>query len=216
MWLKWLPWRFIIKRVARAHGFLDPVSIRSRLHRFAQPSEVMEPIELLRAGVLFHARGLINTRAIQHNLDWIWPCWVERQFNPGDDAFIPRAFSITHVNLTHRNWTAVGLPDREELPIAGPRGLVTPFWDGWSLDGWMITADGRSLIPSRLASVSQRLCIDEGIAVVTDSSLDGLSLSSRVEVFLENHRPVCCLRLKASADCEAWAVVSLRPYNPEG
>ncbi len=48
MWLNWFPWRYIVRRVARAHGFLDPVSILSHLHRFAQPAEVAEPIELLR------------------------------------------------------------------------------------------------------------------------------------------------------------------------
>ena len=26
-WLKWLPWRFIFRRIARAHGFLDPVAL---------------------------------------------------------------------------------------------------------------------------------------------------------------------------------------------
>ncbi|MDQ6630826.1 MAG: hypothetical protein M3Y82_03605, partial [Verrucomicrobiota bacterium] len=64
--------------MARAHGFLDPVQFLAKLRGFAQPSEVAEPIELLRAGVLFHARGLINTKAIQNNLDWVWPYWVER------------------------------------------------------------------------------------------------------------------------------------------
>ncbi len=98
-------------------------------------------MELLRAGVVFHARGLMNTGAIQHNLDWVWPYWVDRQFDPGDPSFIPRAFSITHVNLTHRNWTAVGLPDCDLLPIVDPRGLVTPAWDGWSLDGWIVTEE---------------------------------------------------------------------------
>jgi len=135
--------------VARAHGFLDPISVLARLHRFAQPSEVGEPVELLRAGVVFHARGLINSRVIQHNLDWVWPYWIERQFDPKDDAFIPRAFSITHVNLTHRNWTAVGWPDCPELPIVDPRGLLTPLFDGWSLEGWIKTDDGRWLLPSR-------------------------------------------------------------------
>ena len=53
--------------------------MRTRLRSFAQPSEVAEPIELLRAGALFHARGLVNTKAIQHNLDWVWPYRVERR-----------------------------------------------------------------------------------------------------------------------------------------
>ena len=91
-----LPWRKIIARMARSHGFVDPVNILSRLEKFAQPSEIAEPIELLRAGAEFHARGLMNTKAIQHNLDWIWPYWVHSQFNPKDKAFLPRAFSITH------------------------------------------------------------------------------------------------------------------------
>ncbi|MDB6115717.1 MAG: hypothetical protein JWQ62_2662, partial [Lacunisphaera sp.] len=94
--------RHVVTRLARAYGFLDPVAVLARLRGFSQASEVSEPIELLRAGMLFHARGLVNTKAIQHNLDWIWPYWVERQFNPDDPSFIPRAFSFSHINLTHR------------------------------------------------------------------------------------------------------------------
>jgi hypothetical protein len=91
-WVKWLPWRFVIRRIARKKGFLDPIALWTRVHSFAQPSEVGEPIELLRAGAVFHARGLINSRVIQHNLDWVWPYWIERQFDPHDASFIPRAF----------------------------------------------------------------------------------------------------------------------------
>ncbi|MEW6325858.1 MAG: hypothetical protein AB1515_10790, partial [Nitrospirota bacterium] len=201
---------------ARSHGFLDPVAIRARLNRFAQPSEVAEPLELLRSGMVFHARGLINTRAIQHNLDWIWPFWVERQFNPADPAFIPRAFSMTHVNLTHRNWTAVGVPGVDQLPIVDPRGLVTPFWDGWSLDGWIVAEDGRALIPSRLAAVRQRLRWEDGVSVETLADQNGLSLASCVDVTLDEGGTACRLRVRALADAKAWAVIALRPYNPEG
>src|SRR5436309_2447571 len=127
------PVRFLITRAARAYGFLDPVKLVASIRGFAQPSEFAEPIELLRAGMLFHARGLVNTKAIQNNLDWVWPYWVERQFNPADESFIPRAFSFSHINLTHRNWTAVGLPDVPFYPIVDPRGLVTPLYDGCSV-----------------------------------------------------------------------------------
>lgn len=202
--------------MARSHGFLDPIWIQSRLHRFAQPSEVTEPIELLRAGVLFHARGLINTRAIQHNLDWVWPFWVERQFNPKDHSFIPRAFSVTHVNLTHRNWTAVGFPGYSDFPIIDPRGLVTPFWDGWSLDGWVMAQDGRSLVPSRLSTVTQRLSFEKGLKVITESKEKGLFLFTEAEVFLEGDFLDCRVRYQVQADARSRLVISLRPYNPEG
>src|SRR3954464_12988041 len=150
----------MVRRAARAQGFLDPIFIMSRLANFAQPSEVGEPIELLLAGLVFHARGLMNTRAIQNNLDWIWPYWVERQFNPRDPSFMPRAFSISHVNLTHRNWTAVGNPDSPYLPIIDPSGLVTPFYDGWSLDAWILKEDGATLIPSKSKDIVQALQIE--------------------------------------------------------
>jgi hypothetical protein len=152
-------------------GFLDPIALLARLHSFAQPSEVGEPIELLRAGVVFHARGLINSRVIQHNLDWVWPYWIERQFDPRDVSFIPRAFSITHINLTHRNWTAIGYPDCPELPIVDPRGLLTPLLDGWSLDGWLLAEDGRCLLPSRAADCRQRQDMDSGVRITTETQM---------------------------------------------
>ena len=98
-----------------------------------------------------HARGLINSLAIQHNLDWVWPYWVECQYDPSNDAFIPRSFSLTQINLTHRNWTALGVPGSSEFPIVDPRGLLTPFYDSWSIDVWIIPNEGKPLIPSRLA-----------------------------------------------------------------
>lgn len=215
-WMKWLPWRFIVRRVAHSHGFLDPVALLARLHRFAQPSEVGEPVELLRAGVVFHARGLINSRVVQHNLDWVWPYWIERQFDPRDEAFIPRAFSITHVNLTHRNWTAIGYPDCPELPIVDPRGLLTPFLDGWSLDGWLLADDGRCLLPSRALECTQRQDMKQGVSITTDTQLDGLTLSSCATVELQSGAPVCKLTLTAHVDSRAWVVLALRPQNPEG
>jgi hypothetical protein len=215
-WLKWLPWRFFIRRIARAHGFLDPVALVARLHRFAQPSEVGEPVELLRAGMVFHARGLINSRVIQHNLDWVWPYWIERQFDPGDDAFVPRAFSITHVNLSHRNWTAVGWPDCEELPLVDPRGLLTPWYDGWSVDGWVVSDDGQRLLPSRAALCSQQLEMHHGLAVITETRQSGMEVRNAARVRLADGRPVCRLDLAARCDRGGWLVLALRPCNPEG
>ena len=216
VWRKWLPWRFVIRRLARAHGFLDPLGVFAQLRRFAQPSEVGEPVELLRAGMVFHARGLINSRVLQHNLDWVWPYWVERQFDPKDVAFVPRAFSLTHINLTHRNWTAIGIPDCEALPIVDPRGLLTPHFDGWSLEGWLHSSDGRTLLPSRAPSVTQQLETANGVAIVTRCEDNGLVLTSRAWVEDCSGQPVCHLSLRGCADTQAWLILVLRPYNPEG
>jgi len=122
--LSWIPWRIAVRYIARAHGFLDPVAVLARLRKFSQPSEFDEPIELLRAGVVFHARGLLNSKVIQHNLDWVWPYWSERQYDPNDISYLPRSFSITQINLTNRNWTSLGIPGHEELLLVYPAGPV--------------------------------------------------------------------------------------------
>lgn len=214
---KWFPWRWIVKRLARRHGFLDPLSILAQMQRFAQPSEVGEPVELLRAGMIFHARGLMNVRAIQHNLDWIWPYWVVRQFDPADESFVPRAFSFSHINLTHRNWTAVGLPDCPVLPIVDPRGLVTAFYDSWSVDAWIVTESGRALIPSRQLDARQRLRLGDSLRVNTRSEKDGLQLEQDVELAWEEG-PHCRISIAATPGNhgKAWLVIGVRPYNPEG
>ncbi len=215
------PVHSLITRVARAYGFLDPIGLLARMRGFAQPSEVAEPIELLRAGMLFHARGLVNTKAIQNNLDWVWPHWVERQFNPADPAFIPRAFSFSHINLTHRNWTAAGLPDVPYYPIVDPRGLITPIFDGWSLDFWFVPADPKAapLFPSRLddASFQQTLRLtNDNLRVVSIATRADVKITSEVTLRLEHGEPQCHIHLTAEGPPDGFLAVSLRPYNPEG
>ncbi len=216
--LRFLPWKFIVRRAARAYGILDPALWLARVRQFAQPSEVQEPIELLRAGILFHARGLVNVKAIQHNLDWVWPYWVERQFDPGDVSFIPRAFSFSHVNLTHRNWTAIGLPDLPLYPIVDPRGLVTPITDGWSIDCWLLDHAGNACLPSRIREphARQRLVIEDDLAVATTVSAGALRLDQIARVVADGGPPVVELAVRAASPHGGRLVVAIRPYNPEG
>jgi putative flippase GtrA len=232
MWWKWFPWRFLVRDVARRQGFLDPIKVLSQLQNFAQPSEVTVPTELLRSGVVLHARGLINSLAIQHNLDWIWPYWVECQYDPRDEAFIPRSFSLTQINLTHRNWTALGVPDGTEFPLVDPRGLVTPYYDSWSIDAWIIPEGGEPLIPSRSPSVSQKLDFSDNLSVITelnlgpstslpsDSPVAGgtgqLKLRLEAQVIGSAKAPICQVKITGIVSVRARLVVSIRPYNPEG
>ncbi|WP_020676792.1 hypothetical protein [Geopsychrobacter electrodiphilus] len=213
---RWIPWNYLIKAAARRYGLIDPLTLLARLRHFAQPSEVLEPIELLRAGIVFHARGLINTRAIQHNLDWVWPYWVVKQFDPRDPSFIPRAFSFTHINLTQRNWTTVGCPDLPIYPIVDPRGLLTPLHDGWSLDAWLITTDGRRLFPSQLPQVDQEWRFKPDLAVVTTCRLEDLGLRGRIWLECWDTSPQLRWQLQGSGPPGSALVISLRPYNPEG
>ena len=207
-----------MKRAARHYGVMDPAMLMARMRRFAQPSEVAEPLELLRAGFVFHARGLVNAKAIQHNLDWVWPYWVERQFNPESSSFVPRAFSFSHINLTHRNWTAVGDPDLPLYPMVDPRGLVTPLHDGWSLDFWVIS-DEDHLLPSKLEDdgVKQSLRLEPDLEVLTECAQGNLKLELATRMVREEGRaPDARTRIRALSERDGWLVVAVRPYNPEG
>ncbi len=157
----------------------------------------------------------INTRAIQFNLDWVWPYWVEQQFNPNSESFIPRAFSFSHINLTHRNWTAVGLPDVPHYPIVDPRGLVTPLFDGWSLDFWL-TGSGPPLLSSKCDRAEQSLEIGENIAVRTRVGDAVRTIHSEVSMERDERGTWCVVRLMALCRKGERVVVALRPYNPEG
>jgi hypothetical protein len=210
MWFKWLPWRYFFSKFARSQGFIDPIMFMSKLSKFAQPSEVSEPIELLRAGVLFHARGLINSKVIQQNLDWVWPYWVEQQFNPKSKSFLPRAFSITHINLTHRNWTGFGVPGLEYYPIVDPKALITPLYDGCSI-GFMLKEKDSYIYPSKGASVTQRVR-SEGFGIESLIKGDESFLKIKKEVVLKENIPT----LKIVLNSNSPYGVTIMPYNPEG
>ncbi len=216
--MRFLPWKWFVKHAARSYGVLDPATVMARVRSFAEPSEVHEPLEIVRAWVIFHARGVVNTRAIQHNLDWIWPFWVEKQFDPNDPSFIPRAYSISHINMTHRDWTAVGIPDVPVYSLVDPRGMVTPLHDGWSLDFWLISDDGTTRItPSRLKNgVTQRMLCRKGLCIETVYDQDNVYLRTQVEMVPHDRHPVLEIRATGRAPKNAQLVVSVRPYNPEG
>ncbi|MFC3093288.1 hypothetical protein [Alteromonas sediminis] len=214
---KLLPWKYLMQRAAHHYGFIDPTSILARIRQFSQPSEVAEPIELLRAGVSFHARGLVNTKAIQTNLDWVWPYWVEKQFNPNDPSFVPRAFSISHVNLTHRDWTAVGVPDLALYPIVDPRGLVTPLYDGWSFDIWLQDSDGNLHFPSKSQSFKQKQHAQESLQVESHHETSKGTITSTVELVIDdNASPVLKTTIRSDIPDGGKIVIAFRPYNPEG
>ncbi len=213
---RWIPVKYLLRRAAKAYGIIDPLTFLARMRSFSQPSEVKEPMELVRAGILFQARGVINARAIQFNLDWVWPFWAEKQFDPTSSSFIPRGYAPTHVNLTHRDWTAVGLPGLPLYPLVDPRGLVTPLYDGWSLDFVAISSDGEALFPSKQDRVEQTLETNGEMAVRTTVSGNGQRVTSRVKTIMHQGRPLLNISVEARCDNGGKLAVSLRPYNPEG
>lgn len=214
---KWLPWNFIVRRAARSYGVLDPASVLARMRNLAQPSEFDMPFEIIRHAILFHSRGVINSRAIQHNLDWIWPYWIERQYNPHDVAFLPRSAHFSHINLTHRNWVSVGLPNVPLYPIVDPRHLVSPLTDGWSIDVW-VDLKGHApgvLAASRCPSVQQRLDTSRQ-AVITCFEWPEATLLAETAMVPGESGPALVNHYHLESNRDARLILAARPYNPEG
>jgi len=120
------------------------------------------------------------------------------------------------VNLTHRNWTAVGQPELPVYPIVDPRGLVTPLYDGWSVDFWFMTGDGEFLLPSRLDTVEQELQFSPNLCITTRARDKEVCLSSEVWLAMANKVPELNMRVSVDTGPAGWLVTALRPYNPEG
>ncbi|MGH9137521.1 MAG: hypothetical protein ACRD0G_10800 [Acidimicrobiales bacterium] len=158
--------------VRRAMGRLrideDIVRHLSTFQRLGETLEVQSPGDMLPVGARTVFRAVRTRAAAQIGSGWVWPWWLERQLDPTSPAFVPRGHLPFLTNVTARNWTAIGNLDSPWEAVVDPRGLVTPWFDGWSLD-WWVGADDRWHLPSREAAtgVSQKLL--DGMPVVETS-----------------------------------------------
>src|SRR5262249_2942275 len=117
-------------------------------------------------------------------------------------------------NLTSRNWTAVGTVASDRKAIVDPRGLVTPWYDGWSLD-WWVGAEDRWHVPSREASVRQRL-VDDTPVVETAMRVPGGDVVHRAYAVAADDEPLLVVEVHNQTPVPVALALAVRPYNPEG
>src|SRR5438094_3418428 len=191
----------------------DIVRHLSTFQRLGETVEVEVPGELVPVGARTVFRAVRTRAAAQLGPDWVWPYWLERQLDPASPAFVPRGHLPALTNVTHRNWTMVGNVGSDREAIVDPRGLVTPWFDGWSLD-WWVGADDRWHFPSREASVRQAL-VDDAPVVETVMRVPGGDAVERVYAVQEQEELVVVEFENASSLPFALAL-AVRPYNTEG
>jgi hypothetical protein len=150
--------------------------------------------------------------------DWLWPFWVERQLDPESPSYVPRAPGPFPVNVTLRNWTAVGNLASPWEAIVDPRGLVTPWVGGWSLD-WWIGAEDRWHLPSREAAVRQSLA---GSAPVVETAMripggDAVHRTYAIPASpVDAHGELVIVEVENTSAVPVAVAFALRPCNPEG
>jgi hypothetical protein len=196
----------------------DVVRHLSTFQRLGEQMEVELPSELMPVGARTVFRALRTRAAAQLGPDRVWPYWLERQLDPSSPAFVPRGHLPFLTNVTHRNWTAVGNLDSPWEAIVDPRGLVTPWYDGWSLD-WWIGADDRWHLPSREVAVRQRL-VGASPVVETSMSIPSGDAVQRVYAIrrgsAEGGGELVVVEIENASRAPVALALAVRPYNPEG
>lgn len=183
--------------------------------KLGQKTAVTFPKEVIASSLSFASTGLLNMFAIQCNLDWVMPFWVNRQYDPACNSYVPATALST--NITHRNWTAIGSSHSTREPIVDPTGLLTPWFDGWSTEFW-IGKEGYLIVPSQNTEVKQYLICQCPVVV---SQFIKKDLRIRIETFVAAGREeIICNRLHvenlSSQSVKLSLFITIRPYNPEG
>jgi hypothetical protein len=214
----WLTSKLVRLGASRLRISDDIVRHLSTFQRLGERIEVELPVELLPVGARTVFRALRTRAAAQIGSDWVWPWWLERQLDPTSPAFVPRGHLPFLTNVTHRNWTAVGNLDSAWEAIVDPRGLVTPWFDGWSLD-WWIGADDRWHVPAREAGVRQQL-VDAAPVVETAVRIPGGDAVQRVYAVRassqEGGGELIMVEVENRSKLPVALALAVRPYNPEG
>ncbi len=209
----------LTKNLAGKKGYTsDILDLLGAIGKVGRPADPAFPSEMFPLGAQLYGRGMYTLLAVQPNPDWIWPFFIERQFNPYHKDFVGRGHSIMVLNTTHRNWTAVGVIGSDREAVVDSRGLVTPRYNGWSADVWLLEGD-KLFAPSKLDAVSQKN-IGKIPAVRTAFAAAGQEVQSDVfAVMVAGKEAVLqkvTVRNTSSAAKNSTLCFSLRPYNPEG
>jgi hypothetical protein len=191
----------------------DIVRHLTTFQRLGETVEVQLPSELLPVGARTLFRAVRTRGAAQLGVDWVWPYWLERQLDPRSPAFVPRGHLPVTTNMTARNWTGIAPPRSAHTAIVDPRGLMTPWFDGWSLDWWVGTDTGWHL-PSRSEGVRQRL-VGATPVVETVLEVEGGEVAHRAYA-VGHDDPLVVVELISRASAPVTLALAIRPYNPEG
>lgn len=177
------------------------------------------PKELVPLNTKQLTRGMLNYTFFQHYPEWKRPFWAVKQYDPDNISFIPRSHLGVSVNVTHRNWTAVGNMNCDIEPIVDPCGSVVPFIDGWSMECWVKYKEDL-VIPAYSTDVKQRL-IDDLPIVETELYAEKFNL--RMISYTLNDNLVCNYDLiiinqqpNFKPDSELKLLIAIRPFNCEG
>jgi hypothetical protein len=207
---------FLIRRLlGRLRIGPDVLRHLTAFQRLGEALDVAPPLEMAPVGLRTALRAFRTRGAVQIRPDWVWPYWVTRQLDPRLPSFIPRGHLPFLSNVTCRNWTMIGRPGSRWEAIVDPTGLVTPWFDGWSLDWWVRDGDGWRF-PSHGENVQQRLLGSRPIVETTLYLEEGDVVHRTYVDVTGDGEELVVAELENRGAQPRDVAFALRPYNPEG
>ncbi len=189
------------------------------LVNIGRPSETLFPEELIDQGLGLILSGLNNTMAIQSNLDWIWPFWIESQQNPSNPGFIPTGVNLLTVNLSHRNWTSLGIGGSKHESMIDPVGMLTLRPYGWSVFPYISFEEKQYFPPKISKNITQEL--EEHLYPIVNTHykvIPQLNWSSQTAATLDKDEEIIVyqhfIKNLSNKPINLKFGMSLRPYNP--
>ena len=207
----------LFKKLGRVIGLHPDVgALISGGMKLTNPGQASFPAENLHFASRVIASGMWNYCFFQFYRHFAGPYWVERQYNPEDLSFTPRAGVMLSVNVTHRTWMGFRGPDSSYFSLVDPAGAISPVIGYYSLE-FAIKEGEKLYLPTRKkVKIKQRPFED---LPVPETLVESPGVRVRVRATGAPDKMDMILmeveyEKSTAADCEL--IVSIRPFHPEG
>ena len=172
------------------------------------------PVELIPLNTTQFSRGMLNYTFFQHYPDWKLPFWAVQQYDPDNKAFVPRSHLGLSINVTNRNWTAIGNMNCDVEPIVDPRGSVMPFRNGWTIELW-IKHNGQLIISAYVTTIKQKLVND---LPIIRTVLGHPEFVLSMIAYTAGKDLICNYEIENTSQevISVDIIIAIRPFNPEG
>ena len=205
----------IIKFTPLANLHPEVIELVRNAFKLTNPTKAQFPSENLPLASRVIASGMWNYCFFQFYRNFVGPYWVERQYNPLDPSFIPRASSMLSLNLTHRNWFGFRGPESSFFSMIDPAGSFSPVVGYYSIE-LAFKHQNKFYTPNR-NDVHVQIEYEDNlpIPIITYTKKD---LIVKWELCGDTKTGKTALsKISYKTNSYDWELlISIRPFNPEG
>ncbi len=183
-----------------------------------KPTGMMGSSALLDQALWVLFSGANNMLAVHTNRNWVWPLWIEEQWQPRSSAFIPTGAGLLGANLSRRNWTSLGHSDSPQECMVDPVGMITVQPHSWSLLPYL-KAKGQLQAPPYLQTGVRQTLSDDVLPVVETHypEIENIKWSSSAAAtYIDGALRITCRIEVINTGSEPVSLTvgfGLRPYN---